>query len=131
MKLSSLTPNIMVDDMKQSVAFYRDILGFKMLMSVPEEAPYDWCLLQMDDVEMMLQSRSSLGEEIPELNADSTGGTLLFYIRMDGLADYYKRIKDHVRIVRPPETTFYGRREFSIADNSGFVLTFSEAEDTQ
>ncbi|WP_459874149.1 VOC family protein, partial [Endothiovibrio diazotrophicus] len=53
---TTLTPNLMSDDVNRSVAFYRDHLGFRLLMGVPfdseepvnelpEEAALQWAML--------------------------------------------------------------------------------------
>ena len=34
-----LTPNLVVRDVVRSVNFYRDVLGFSMAMSVPDQPP--------------------------------------------------------------------------------------------
>jgi len=38
MKFKKLTPNMMVDDVRESVKFYTDILGFTLNMVVPEDS---------------------------------------------------------------------------------------------
>ncbi len=38
MKLKKFTPNFAVKDVKRTVAFYRDRLGFKLDMVVPENS---------------------------------------------------------------------------------------------
>ncbi|WP_459874151.1 hypothetical protein, partial [Endothiovibrio diazotrophicus] len=53
---TALTPNLMSDDVNRSVAFYRDRLGFRMLMGVPfdsrepvdeltADTPLQWAML--------------------------------------------------------------------------------------
>ncbi|NIR52325.1 bleomycin resistance family protein, partial [candidate division KSB1 bacterium] len=37
MKFRSLTPNVMVEDVNETVEYYKDKLGFELIMSVPEE----------------------------------------------------------------------------------------------
>jgi glyoxalase/bleomycin resistance protein/dioxygenase superfamily protein len=45
-KISGLTPLIQVFDMPTSVAFYRDVLGFELVMSSRPGEQSDWALLQ-------------------------------------------------------------------------------------
>ncbi len=44
------------------------------------------------------------------------------------LRAFHDRIKDLVKVIKPIETTFYGATEFSVLDESGYVLTFAEDE---
>ncbi|NAS89416.1 hypothetical protein C4E24_06740 [ANME-1 cluster archaeon AG-394-G21] len=37
MELKKLAPNFSVQDIEKTVAFYRDVLGFKLEMAVPED----------------------------------------------------------------------------------------------
>jgi catechol 2,3-dioxygenase-like lactoylglutathione lyase family enzyme len=41
--LKKLTPNLMVEDVNRTVAFYQEVLGFELLTSVPEEGQLDLC----------------------------------------------------------------------------------------
>jgi len=38
-RFTSVTPNLIVRDLAKSLAFYRDVLGFTISMSVPDAAP--------------------------------------------------------------------------------------------
>ena len=39
--LNSLTPNLMVNDVEETVEYYTDVLGFTLLMTVPETGKLD------------------------------------------------------------------------------------------
>lgn len=60
-----LTPNLMVANVQQTIAFYQQHLGFRVLTTVPQQAPFAFALLQADDVQLMLQETHSLQEEYP------------------------------------------------------------------
>ncbi|MBM4387800.1 MAG: VOC family protein [Deltaproteobacteria bacterium] len=126
MELKKLTPNLMVFNVNSTVEFYRDILGFELVMTVPEKGLFDWAMVRLGAVEIMFQSRSSLSQEIPIMNIRETGGSLTFYIEMAGLDELYAGIKSKLPIVYDLHKTFYGMREFSIKDINGYILTFAE-----
>ena len=121
-----LTPNIMVEDVNRTIEFYKNFLGFELLVSVPEEGQFAWAMLKRDAVEMMFQSRTSLGEEIPALQQKEIGGSLTFYIEVEDVKELYERLNGNVTIVQDMHKTFYGALEFAIQDCNGFILAFSE-----
>lgn len=124
--MESLTPNIFVMDIEETIDFYGQ-LGFSIVMTVPEQKPFNWAMVSKGNVSFMFQSFKSLGSEIPEISRTS-GGSILLYIRIKEVRNFYESIKAKVSILKGLETTFYGATECSIQDNNGFVLTFSEEE---
>jgi lactoylglutathione lyase len=126
-QLKTLTPNVMVEDVNKTIEFYRDLLGFQVNATVPDKGKFDWASMKRDAVELMFQSRSSLSSEIPAYADLPIGGSLTFFVQMDGLQELYDRLKGKVTLVQDLHTTFYGTREFAIRDCNGYVLTFAEA----
>jgi uncharacterized glyoxalase superfamily protein PhnB len=125
--MESLSPNIFVDNMTETIDFYKSI-GFQVVMTVPETGPeLVWAMLVNGDVTFMFQTFASLGDELPNVNR-SNGGSLLFYIKLKKIREFFELISDKVKVLKPLETTFYGATEFSILDNNNYVLTFAEDE---
>lgn len=124
--MESLAPNIFVKDINATIRFY-EILGFKLMMQVPEEGDPIWAMMMCGNVTFMFQSFESLDTELPEISRND-GGSLLFYIRIKDIRQFHDSIKDKVTILKGLEKTFYGATEFAILDNNGYVLTFAEDE---
>ncbi len=125
--LNSLTPNLMVNDVEETIEFYTDILGFTLLMTVPETGKLDWAMVKRNDVVIMFQSKKSLTSELPRLASEKPGGGLTFYIKVDRITELHEELfNNEVEIISDLESTFYNTIEFSIADINGYVLTFSE-----
>jgi uncharacterized glyoxalase superfamily protein PhnB len=125
--MESLSPNIFVSDMKETVAFYQQ-LCFKIKMSVPEGGDdLVWAMMANGNVTLMFQTYESLENELPEISRKD-GGSLLLYINLKNIRGFFEQIKDKVTVLKGLETTFYGAIEFSIKDNNGYVLTFAEHE---
>jgi uncharacterized glyoxalase superfamily protein PhnB len=117
----------MVEDISQTLTFYQDTLGFNVVMTLPETAPFDFAIVQRDDVELMFQSRSSLSENVSALTGSPIGASQTFYIEVNDLRDLYEQIRDKVEIVVDLHTTFYGTQEVYFRDINGYILSFSEA----
>ena len=125
-RFKSLTPNLMVTDMAKTIDYYRDVLGFELMMSAPEEAPFDWAMMKSGEVSIMFQTQKSLSEELSVFKELAPGGSLTFYVDMIDATALYKRIKGKADLVKEPFDTFYGTREFIIRDCNGYLLVFAE-----
>ena len=124
--MNSLTPNIFVEDINETINFYKN-LGFAITMTVPEEGDLVWAMMSCGNVQFMFQTFDSLGDEIPAISRED-GGSLLLYIQIKNIRQFHDKIKENVKIIKELEKTFYGATEFSVQDNNGYVLTFAENE---
>ena len=125
--MESLTPNIFVNSMNETIAFYTSI-GFQLVMTVPQEGTnFAWVMMANGNVTFMFQTFASLGNELPEISRQN-GASQLLYIKLKNIREFFDRIKDKVKVLKPIETTFYGATEFSIRDTNNYVLTFAEDE---
>jgi lactoylglutathione lyase len=124
--LKRMTPNLMVEHVNETVAFYKDVLGFALLASVPEEGQFDWAMMKHGGVEIMFQTRASLSGELPLFQSKPIGGALTLYIDVEDIKGLYASLQGKVPILQEMKTTFYGAREFTIQDCNGYILTFSE-----
>lgn len=131
MTFTSLSPNLMVEDVEASIAFYRDTLGFTVTATVPDAAPFVWASLKAGGVEIMLQERHSLAEELPQFADRPLGGSLTLYIGVDDADALHSAIQDKATIIKAPATTFYGAREFYAQDPSGYILGFSSPANSE
>jgi catechol 2,3-dioxygenase-like lactoylglutathione lyase family enzyme len=55
-KVEGSAPLMQVFDMPTSVAFYRDVLGFSVVKQSGPGDDFDWGLLKLDGVELMLNT---------------------------------------------------------------------------
>lgn len=124
--MESISPNIFVRDIKETIKFYQ-ILGFKVIMKVPEQGDIVWVMMTCANVTFMFQTYDSLGSELPIVSRQD-GGSLLLYIQIKKIRQFHDKIKDKVNVIKGLEKTFYGATEFSIHDLNGYILTFAENE---
>jgi uncharacterized glyoxalase superfamily protein PhnB len=125
--LKQLTPNLMVEDIAATTAFYQELLGFELQTIVPDQAPFDFAIMRRDGVTLMFQSRQSLSENVPALTGSAIGASQTFYIEVSGIERYYEELRGKVEIVVDLHSTFYGTQEFYFRDLNGYILSFSEA----
>ncbi len=125
--MNSQTPVLMVESISQSIAFYTQILNFTVMFVVPPDHPEPvFTILRCGNIDLMFQQRESFEEEIPFLKGKGIGGTFSIYIKVDDIQTLYDTLKGSVTIVTDIHETFYHSTEFSIIDNSGYILSFAE-----
>ena len=121
----SVTPNLFVTDMTRAVAFYRDVLGFAIKLTVPDEAPHVFAWMTHGDVTVFLNDLATVQHDLSEAAAPRPGSAALF-ITVEGVDALHDQVTPHARRVQPLTNQFYGMREFSILDPDGYVVTFAE-----
>ena len=128
MKFADVTPNLIVSDIDTSIAFYRDVLGFAVFATVPDNGPFVFAWMQRDGVNVFLNSIGSVKDEHPELAARPLGGTNTLYIVIEadtpaaGVDALFDSVTSRARVVMPMKDQFYGMREFGIEDPDGYLI---------
>jgi catechol 2,3-dioxygenase-like lactoylglutathione lyase family enzyme len=126
--LKSLTPNLIVSNVEQSIAFYRDTLGFDVETTVPEITPYVFAIVTSGGVRIFFNAPEAAVTEYPVLGSRPLGGTLTLFIDVTGIRDLYARLLPMVKVVMPIEVKWYGQTEFAFEDPDGYVITVAERE---
>lgn len=130
--------NLMVADMVRSIAFYRDVIGMTVKMTVSPDretefgandgANVAFAILEWNGAELMLQTQHSLSQELPifagpTMPAPSTA----IYVR--GLhPDTVKDRVQHANIVKGPFLQWYGMRELYLRDPDGHIVCLTAPE---
>ena len=123
--MKAISPNIFVNDMTATITFYTR-LGFTVTDEVTTpEGEKVFALMTNGSVTFMFQTFASIEGKHPMVSR-ADGGSLLFYIIVKNIRQYYDYIKEHVTVLTGLEKTFYGATEFSLCDNNNYLLTFAE-----
>ena len=131
MKFTDVTPNLVVADIDRSIAFYRDVLGFAVVASVPDAAPFAFAWMQRDAVSVFLNSVGSI-QEHAGLAARPIGGTATLFMIVEaddaasGVDALFAAVHSRAPVVMGLKTQFYGMREFAIEDPDGYVIFFAQ-----
>jgi len=126
MEYKSLMPNLMVKDVGKTVDFYKNVLGFNVLDTVPKEEPFVFAIVNTGSVLISFQEEKSIKEEYPRLEKYPQGGCLTLYIRVSDVNGLYEKVNGKAAIVKEMNKTFYHTTEFAIEDCNGFILTFAQ-----
>ena len=123
------TPNLVVSDFARSLAFYRDVLGFTPIVTVPDEAPFVFALMQRDALELFLNDIGVARQEGGHLGLDAGKSGVSLYFDVTGIHALLEAVKGKAPVVMPLERKFYGVTEFAITDPDGYLITFAERLD--
>ena len=123
--MKSISPNIFVNDLQATITFYTK-LGFTVSDEVTTpEGEKVFALMTNGSVTFLFQTFASIEGRHPMVRR-ADGGSLLLYISMANIRQYYDDIKENVTVLTGLEKTFYGATEFSLCDNNNYLLTFAE-----
>jgi len=117
-----ITPMLYVDQVEPSMKFW-ERLGFTAPVTVPDGDKIGFAILVKDNVELMLQSRHSLGDDRPKFMQYTQAG-LNLYVEVQDFADLQKRMQG-ADIVEPVRTTFYGMQEIVVREPGGNLVVFA------
>ncbi len=115
-----IVPELLVSDMRESLEFYIERLGFVQTGYYPIESDPSQTEVRRDGVAIILVT------EAPHARSDApslTGGLYIFPESVDRLAE---ELRGKVPFEWGPHNTEFGRREFAIRDPSGYLLVFAE-----
>jgi catechol 2,3-dioxygenase-like lactoylglutathione lyase family enzyme len=125
-----LIPELDVQDLARSLAFYVDVIGFEVLFERPEEG---FAYLGLGGVHLMLEEAAGPGRRIRKAPLDYPFGRgVSFQITVADAAALHERVvAAGVPLHLPLEERWYRRgsiengiRQFWIADPDGYMMRF-------
>ncbi len=117
MQFSTLTPMLWTNELKATLAFYKNILGF-VVDNYNEE--WGWLHLRKGAVSLMFCLPNA---HEPFEKPVCTGS---FYFNLDDVDGLWEQLKETPYIYYGIENFEYGMREFAIKDNNGYILQFGK-----
>lgn len=137
MKISKLSPNFEVTDIRKTVAFYTETFGFNLIMAVPEtqdgidqtfeeNKEYVYAMIQKDNVELMFQRSDTFKNDVVFSKGQNIGATVSFYMDIEGIKEFHQNLQNKSLELTELKTTWYGMQEFYLKDLNGYILGFAE-----
>lgn len=125
-RFSSVTPNLIVRDIAKSTAFYRDVFGFSIKTTVPDQPPFVFVWMERDGVPVFLNTIEAAAADYPDAARRSAGGTATLFFAVSDVDGLHEQVSAHATVVMPLKTQFYGMREFAVLDPDDHLITFAE-----
>lgn len=125
--MGCISPTLAVRNMKETVQFYRDSLGFKMGMVFPDADNPEYADLSKDGMVVMLIPAKNVGIGAKE----KLGIGVNLYMQIDGdIDEYCNELKNKgVGIVVDIKDEPFGIRDFTVEDINGYKLTFNQVSE--
>lgn len=125
-QIAGMAPLIQVYDMPESIAFYRDMLGFTVTETDGRPGDdVDWAMLQRGDITLMLNTRYERQSRPPQRETEpDTGEFLSFYFGCPDVDGAYAWLTAKGLALSPPVITQYGFKALGVKDPDGFNLVF-------
>ena len=117
MKITELRPMLWTEDLKGTIDFYVNELGFTC---GEQNDDWGWATLWIDEIAVMIARPN---EHTPYEKIGFTGS---FYFNTDDVEAMWGKLKDKAKICYGIETFPWGMREFAIFDNNGYMLQFGQ-----
>jgi uncharacterized glyoxalase superfamily protein PhnB len=124
--VNKMTPLLQVFDMKVSVAYYRDTLGFTVVNTYEPEGHFYWASLELGNAALMLNAAFEDNNR-PEKMAPARiqgHGDIELYFEVKDVQAVYDRLKKKGVSVKEPVNTHYNTREIRLTDPDGYKLRF-------
>ena len=119
-----LSPTLAVRNMKKTIDFYTNTLGFKLGMCFPTPDNPEYADLSKDGMVMMFIPAENIGIG----GQEKLGVGVNLYLQIDGDIDkYYNELKQKgCKIAVDIKDEPFGIRDFSVEDTDGYKLTFNQ-----
>jgi catechol 2,3-dioxygenase-like lactoylglutathione lyase family enzyme len=127
LSIRSLTPLLQVYDMAESVAFYRDVLGFEVVATSGQDvADAGWVMLKLNDSVLMLNTQYD--PDVPRPPRDATRAKFhddtALYFGCEDADEVYAHLQAKGWKAKPPNDAPYGMRQVYTRDPDGFNVCF-------
>ena len=124
MDLTGVTTLLQVFDMRSSVAFYRDVLGFEVVSSYEPEGHLYWVMLKNGGASLMLNAKYEDSERPTAPEPVTRDEDVTLYFGCKEVDAFYAELREKGVPVQQPQTAFYGMRQMYLTDLDGYHLCF-------
>ena len=123
-----ISPTLAVRNMKETIEFYKNSLGFGVGMTFPDADNPEYADLSKDGMVLMFIPAENIGIG----RGEKLGIGVNLYMQIDGdIDEYYDEVKKKgVKIAVEIKDEPFGIRDFTVEDVDGYQLTFNQVAKT-
>ena len=123
-QLKHYAPMLATGDMNETIAFYRDILGFTLGDTFGSSGVISWCEMKLGPATLMFTQHETKTEH-PGAREMFAQTAIAFYV--DNVESIYESLASKDVDLSELRVTFYGMKEFELLDPTGYTLLIGEA----
>lgn len=124
--VEGLVPLLQVFDMPRALAFYRDLLGFRIIEQSPGGDTCDWAWLRRGSAQLMLNTMYEADERPanPDFTRSAAHQDTGLFIGTPDVDAMFAYLRAKGLNVAPPVVQDYGMKQLYVADPDGYALCF-------
>jgi len=125
--IQGTAPLLQVFDMPTSIKFYRDVLGFEVVTtSTPRSEHFDWALLRLNGVELMLNTayEEDARPPAPDPARLAVHEDTCLYFGCPDVDAAYAYLRTRGVAAKEPKIAPYGMKQLYVSDPDGYNLCF-------
>ena len=118
--------------MPTSIAFYRDMLGFRIVSTDGKRVPdNDWVLLELNGMHLMLNTAYEADQRppAPDVARIALHGDTCIYLACPDVDGAHRYLSDKSVKHQSPKVAPYGMKQLYLYDPDGYSLCFQWAAD--
>ena len=125
-EINGMTPMIQVFNMRRSLAFYLEILGFEVVSDSGNGNDSSWVWLRLNGIDLMLNDQYEPGHapEAPPLERIKWHRDTCLYFGCPDPDAAYEYLRSKGIECDPPKVTPYGMKQLYLSDPDGFKICF-------
>jgi glyoxylase I family protein len=126
-EIRGMAPLLQVFDMSTSIKFYRDVLGFEVVTtSNPRGEHFDWALLRLHGVELMLNTayEEDARPPAPDPARIAAHDDTCLYFGCPDVDAAYAHLRARGVAAKEPKVAPYGMKQLYLNDPDGYNLCF-------
>ncbi len=127
MDVREVVPFFAVKEMRTSLAFYVEGLGFELEGKWVDEGVIRWCMLRIGNAAVMLQEFRTEGHDSRQFSENKGEGVSLFFF-CDDAVEYYRNLRNRGIDASEPQVG-NGMWVTSMSDPDGYNLYFQSPTD--
>lgn len=126
--MKRVTPVLFMDTIEPALPFW-EALGFQKTAEVPHGDALGFVILQNGDIEVMLQTRASIQDDMPK--ASDFPGLAALFLEVSSLEEITPALAHVESVLESQRKTFYGAIETIVKAPGGHIvnLAFFPKED--
>jgi glyoxylase I family protein len=125
-EVRGMAPLLEVFDMPASIAFYRDVLGFDVVSTSSPGPRFDWALLRLQAVELMLNTAYEEDQRPPAPDPARVAAhhDTCIYFGCPDVDAAFAHLRAKGIDVKEPKVAHYGMKQLYLSDPDGYSLCF-------